>query len=99
MTVLCAYTKTSDLCACSVAQRKLPVENQISSGHFDSTSNKVKVMARKFSKGLKFPALILPGLGHALAVAQVFYVATTRATQRVVIDAYGGSELGKTSTH
>ena len=46
----------------------------------------------KVSKGLEFPVVALPGVGHMPAAgedekeaARVFYVAATRATQRLVI--------------
>ena len=46
----------------------------------------------KVSKGLEFPVVALPGVGHMPAkgedeqkTARVFYVAATRATQRLVI--------------
>lgn len=58
------------------------------------TSNKIKVMTMKVSKGLEFPVVALPGVGHMPAkgedekeAARVFYVAATRATQRLVIAA------------
>ena len=92
MAVLCADTKTRDLCARTLAQRKLPVENRLGSGDFDPTSNKIKVMTMKVSKGLEFPVVALPGVGHMPATgedekeaARVFYVAATRATQRLVM--------------
>ena len=50
----------------------------------------------KVSKGLEFPVVALPGVGHMPApgedekeAARVFYVAATRATQRLVITASG----------
>lgn len=80
------------LCALTLAQRKLPVENRLGSGDFDPTSNKMKVMTMKVSKGLEFPVVALPGVGHMPApgedekeAARVFYVAATRATQRLVL--------------
>jgi hypothetical protein len=92
MAVLCADAKTRDLCARTLAQRKLPVENRIGSGDFDPTSNKIKVMTMKVSKGLEFPVVALPGVGHMPApgenekeAARVFYVAATRATNRLII--------------
>lgn len=92
MAVLCADTKTRDLCARTLAQRKLPVENRLGSGDFDPTSNKIKVMTMKVSKGLEFPVVALPGVGHMPAAgedekeaARVFYVAATRATQRLIL--------------
>jgi ATP-dependent exoDNAse (exonuclease V) beta subunit len=63
MTVVCADTKTCDLCACALAQRKLPVENRLGIGDFDPISNKIKVMTMKVSKGLEFPVVALPGVG------------------------------------
>jgi superfamily I DNA/RNA helicase len=102
MAVLCADTKTRDLCARTLAQRKLPVENRISPGHFDPTSNKIKVMTMKVSKGLEFPVVALPGVGHMPAAgedekeaARVFYVAATRATQRLVMGVGGDGVFGK----
>ena len=102
MAVLCADTKTRDLCARTLAQRKLPVENRISPGHFDPTSNKIKVMTMKVSKGLEFPVVALPGVGHMPAAgedekeaARVFYVAATRATQRLVMGVGGDGYLSK----
>ena len=83
-----------NLCARTLAQRKLPVENRLGSGDFDPTSNKIKVMTMKVSKGLEFPVVALPGVGHMPVpgedekeAARVFYVAATRATQRLVIGA------------
>ncbi|NBW48994.1 MAG: DNA helicase II [Betaproteobacteria bacterium] len=102
MAVLCADWKTRDLCARTLAQRKLPVENRLGNGDFDPTSNKIKVMTMKVSKGLEFPVVALPGVGHMPAVgedekeaARVFYVAATRATQRLVLTASGTNDFGK----
>jgi DNA helicase IV len=84
-----------------LAQRKLPVENRLGSGDFDPTSNKIKVMTMKVSKGLEFPMVALPGVGHMPApredekeAARVFYVAATRATQRLVMGVGGDGKLG-----
>ena len=91
-----------DLCARILAQRKLPVENRLGSGDFDPTSNKIKVMTMKVSKGLEFPVVALPGVGHMPAAGQdekeaarVFYVAATRATQRLVMGVGGDGYLSK----
>ena len=56
-----------DLCARILAQRKLPVENRLGSGDCDPTSNKIKVMTMKVSKGLECPVAALPGVGHMAA--------------------------------
>jgi len=101
MAVLCADTKTRDLCAQTLAQRKLPVENRLGPGDFDPTSNKIKVMTMKVSKGLEFPVVALPGVGNMPApgenekeAARVFYVAATRATQQLFIGVCGKGSFG-----
>ncbi len=69
-----------NLCARTLAQRKLPVENR-----------------------LGFHVVALPGVGHMSAAgedekeaARVFYVAATRATQRLVMGV-GGDDRGNAS--
>jgi Nuclease-related domain/UvrD-like helicase C-terminal domain/AAA domain len=101
MAVLCADWKTRDLCAQALARRKLPIENRVSSGDFNPTSNKIKLMTMKVSKGLEFPVVALPGVGHMPAVgedekeaARVFYVAATRATHRLVMGVGGQGGFG-----
>ncbi|WP_296510185.1 3'-5' exonuclease [Rhodoferax sp.] len=101
MAVLCADTKTRDLCARTLAQRKLPVENRLGVGDFDPTSNKIKVMTMKVSKGLEFPLVALPGMGHMPAAgedekeaARVFYVAATRATHFLLLGVGGNGDIG-----
>jgi hypothetical protein len=101
MAVLCFDAKTRDLCAQALAQRKLPVENRTRSGDFDPTSNKIKVMTMKVSKGLEFPVVALPGVGHMPSpgedekdAARVFYVAATRATQRLLVTVSGDCGFG-----
>jgi superfamily I DNA/RNA helicase len=58
-------------------------------------------MTMKVSKGLKFPVVALPGVGHMPAAgeseidaARVFYVAATRAAQRLVIGVGGDGGFG-----
>ena len=53
-------------------------------------------------KGLAFPVVALPGVGHVPAAgsygaeaARVFCVAATRAKQRLVIGVGGAGEFGK----
>jgi len=95
MAVLCSNTKTRDLCARTLAQRKLPVENRRGSGDFDSTSNTFKAMSMKVSNGLEFPGVAIPGMGQMpvagedeKGAARVFYVTATRANQRLVAATY-----------
>ena len=89
MAILCADWKTMDLCADALAQRKLPFNVRKRSGDFIPGANAIQIMTMKVSKGLEFPVVALPGVGHMPAAgedekdaARVFYVAATRATQR-----------------
>jgi predicted nuclease of restriction endonuclease-like (RecB) superfamily len=73
-----------------------PVEMRGSPGDFEPTSDTIKVMTVKVSKGLVFPVVALPGVGDMAAkgedeqeTARVFYVAATRAMQRLVIGVTG----------
>jgi len=57
-------------------------------------------MTLMVSKGLEFPVVALPGVGHmpakgedAQEAARVFYVAATRATQRFGIEVSGDRGL------
>ena len=92
MAVLCADWKTMDLCASALAQRKLPYRVRKKSGEYRPGADAIQVMTMKVSKGLEFPVVALPGVGHMPApgedekeAARVFYVAATRATQRLVL--------------
>ena len=67
-----------------------------------SVANTIQIMTMKVSKGLEFPVVALPGVGHMPAAgedeqeaARVFYVAATRATQRLVIGAGGDAKFGE----
>ena len=91
MAVLCADVKSRDLCGQVLASRKLPMENRVSRGDFNPSSNKMKLITMKISKGFEFPVVALPGVGQISAkgedeqeTARVFYVAATRAMQRFV---------------
>ena len=61
----------------------------------------IRVISMKVSKGLEFPVVALPGVGYMPAkgqdeqeAARVFYVAATRATQRLVIGVGGDGGFG-----
>ena len=56
----------------------------------------------KGCKGLEFPVVALPGVGHMPAAgedekeaARVFYLAATRATQRLVLGVGGNGGFGR----
>ena len=107
MAVLCHNAKTRDLCASTLAKRKLPVQNRLGPGDYRPLENSIKVMTMKVSKGLEFPVVAVVG-GDALkagngsdadidtrkAAARLLYVAATRATQRLVMGVGGDGLLG-----
>ena len=79
-----------------IAERKTP-EQRLPR----QANHKIKVMTMKMSKDLEFPMVALPGVGHMPAkgedekeAARVFYVAATRATQRLVIGVGGDGGFG-----
>jgi superfamily I DNA/RNA helicase len=92
MAVLCADWKTMDLCAKALQQRKLPHRVRKKNGEYRPGADAIQVMTMKVSKGLEFPVVALPGVGHMPAAgedekeaARVFYVAATRATHKLMI--------------
>ncbi|UUZ70032.1 AAA family ATPase [Polaromonas sp. P2-4] len=101
MAILCADWKTMDLCADALQHRKLPFNVRKRTGEFNPGANAIQIMTMHASKGLEFPVVALPGVGHMPDVgedeadsARVFYVAATRATQRLVIGVGGGGGFG-----
>ena len=101
MAILCADWKTMDLCADALHQRKLPFNLRKRSGDYNPAADAIQIMTMKVSKGLEFPVVALPGVGHMPAAgedekeaARVFYVAATRATQRLVLGVVGDGGFG-----
>jgi len=105
MAILCADWKTMDLCAYALHQRKLPFNVRKRTGEYNPATDAIQIMTMKVSKGLEFLVVALPGVGHMPAkgedeqeAARVFYVAATRATQRLVIGVGGDGGFGTTLT-
>ena len=102
MAILCHDYPTMDLCAFVLQQRKLPFNMRKRTGDFNPNANAIQIMTMKVSKGLEFPVVALPGVGHMPApgedemdAARVFYVAATRATQKLVMGVGGVGGFGK----
>ncbi|RFO96532.1 DNA helicase II [Rhodoferax lacus] len=102
MAILCHDYATMDLCATALNQRKLPFNVRKRSGDFNPRADAIQIMTMKVSKGLEFPVVALPGVGHMPAqgedeteAARVFYVAATRATQRLVMGVGGDGGFGR----
>lgn len=102
MAILCKDWDTMDVCAAALLRRKLPFNLRKRSGEYNPSADTIQIMTMKVSKGLEFPVVALPGVGHMPAAgedeqeaARVFYVAATRATQRLVITVSGSSSFGQ----
>ena len=102
MAVLCRRHELMDEFARELARHGLPHQVRHRSGDFRPLEDAVKIMTMHASKGLEFPLVALPGVGHMpesdedpAEEARVFYVAATRATQRLIVTASGTSEFGK----
>lgn len=92
MAVLCRHWRLMDLCADALRRRRLPHQVRKTTGCYDPGADTIKVMTMHASKGLEFPLVVLPGVGHLpepgedeAEEARLFYVAATRATQRLVL--------------
>ncbi|HWI83493.1 DEAD/DEAH box helicase [Ramlibacter sp.] len=100
MAVLCRKQAQMDEVGRVLTLRKLPHQVRKSSGGYDPLANTIKVMTMHGSKGLEFPVVALCGVGQMAGEgedekdeARLFYVAATRATQRLAIAAAEGGEL------
>jgi hypothetical protein len=96
MAVICRDYGTMDECARALKHRKLPHQVRKRSGDYKPNLDAINVLTMRVSKGLEFPVVMLPGVGQMPAAgedekeeARVFYVAATRATQRLVIGVSG----------
>jgi DNA helicase IV len=102
MAVLCADWATMYLCASALAQGKLPHRARKRRSDHHPGAEDIQVMTMKVSKGLEFPVVALPGVGHMPApgegeteAARMFYVAATRATHKLFIAASGDGVFGQ----
>lgn len=102
MAILCRDWEIMDVCAGALRQRKLPFNLRKRTGEYNPGADTIQIMTMKVSKGLEFPVVALPGVGHMPAAwedeqeaARVFYVAATRATQKLVIAMSGDGKFGR----
>ncbi len=105
MAILCADWKTMDLCADALHKRKLPFNVRKRTGEYNPAADAIQIMTMKVSKGLEFPVVALPGVGHMPAAGEdeqeavrVVYVAAMRATQWLVIGVGGSAQFGQRLT-
>ena len=100
MAVLCRHYDEMERCAVMLRQRRLPHQLRRSAGGFDPRQDSIKLMTMHASKGLEFPVVALCGVGRmpgddqdASDEARLFYVAATRATQRLFIPLGGAGQF------
>ncbi|WP_193388008.1 DEAD/DEAH box helicase [Caenimonas sp. SL110] len=105
MAVLCRDHAAMDACAKALHLRKLPHKVRHRSGDFDPLADTIKVMTMHASKGLEFPVVAVVGIGQmpregeeVADEAKLFYVAATRATQRLMMTVAGDGAFAKTLT-
>jgi hypothetical protein len=96
MAIICRRHAEMDRCAAVLGQRQLPHEVRKGPGTFNPLADTIKVMTMHVSKGLEFPVVALSGVGQMpegdadeAEEARLFYVAATRATQRLFIPLSG----------
>jgi hypothetical protein len=105
MAILCRRHAVMDACAAALRQRRLPHEVRKASGGYHPRADTIKIMTMHASKGLEFPVVALPGVGMMPEAgeaeaeeARLFYVAATRATDRLIVTLSGtgafASKLG-----
>lgn len=92
MAVLCRKLTQVDDVARALKARRLPHKVRKSSGDYDPLADVIKVMTMHGSKGLEWPVVALTGVGQMPSEgedekeeARLFYVAATRATQKLYI--------------
>jgi superfamily I DNA/RNA helicase len=102
MAVLCRKQAQMEEVGRVLKARKLPHQVRKTSGDFALLANTIKVMTMHASKGLEFPVVALCGVGQMPGPgedekdeARLFYVAATRATQKLVIAADGQAALAQ----
>ncbi len=96
MAVICRHYAVMEQCAQVLAQRKLPHQMRKGSGTFKPGADTIKVLTMHACKGLEFPVVALMGVGEMPGdgedetnEARLFYVAATRATERLMITVSG----------
>lgn len=105
MAVLCRHYGEMDTCASVLQRRGLPHQVRRGTGSFNPAADTIKVMTMHVSKGLEFPVVALVGVGNMPAndvdereEARLFYVAATRATQRLILGVGGDGPFGQRLT-
>ena len=101
MAIICRDHATMNACAQALHQRKLHHQVRHKAGDYRPGRDSITVMTMHVSKGLEFPVVAIPGVGQMPGdgldeheEARLFYVAATRATQKLVITVSGIGGFG-----
>nr|WP_293436231.1 3'-5' exonuclease [Piscinibacter sp.] len=100
MAVICRHYSEMERCAAVLRHRQLPHEVRKGSGTFNPLADTIKLLTMHVSKGLEFPVVALSGAGQMpedgqdeADEARLFYVAATRATQRLIVPLSGAGKF------
>jgi superfamily I DNA/RNA helicase len=100
MAIICRHYREMERCAAVLRHRRLPHEVRKGSGTFNPLADTIKLLTMHVSKGLEFPVVAVSGAGHMpgegqdeAEEARLFYVAATRATQRLIIPLSGAGKF------
>jgi hypothetical protein len=100
MAIICRHYTEMERCAAVLRHRQLPHEVRKGSGTFNPLADTIKILTMHVSKGLEFPVVAVSGAGHMpeeghdeAEEARLFYVAATRATQRLIIPLSGSGKF------
>lgn len=100
MAIICRHYSEMERCAAVLRHRQLPHEVRKGSGTFNPLADTIKLLTMHVSKGLEFPVVAVCGAGHMpgdgqdeAEEARLFYVAATRATQRLLIPLSGSGKF------
>lgn len=100
MAIICRHYAEMERCAAVLRYRQLPHEVRKGSGTFNPLADTIKLLTMHVSKGLEFPVVAVCGAGQMpeegqdeAEEARLFYVAATRATQRLIIPLSGSGKF------
>jgi Nuclease-related domain/UvrD-like helicase C-terminal domain/AAA domain len=100
MAIICRRYAELERCADVLRHRRLPHEVRRGPGTFNPLADSIKLLTMHASKGLEFPVVAISGAGQMPGEgegeadeARLFYVAATRATQRLFIPLSGASDF------
>lgn len=102
MAILCRDYAVMDACAGALTRKRVPHQVRKRTGDYRPAQDAVRVMTMKVSKGLEFPVVAIPGIGllpkkgeDEKDEARLFYVAATRATEKLLLTVSGDGAFGR----